>query len=483
MLAKKPLKSQFVLMFVLILTLSVMATITSYGVGYMILIKMIEHQKIYPANYYENKIPEIEAYVRGKGADLLHPSERKELEQFIPLEGISYQVMDVHGTPIYGSVDQRIIQNQEELFRKINATFTTNGKYVKLIPVIDAGGKIEGGVALAYTLTPLTLHYRNITDKIWVVPLFTAILFSPFVYVVIFTWLFAKKFAGNIGKPLNMLADAARKIKEKNLDFHLSYEADNELGRLCQAFNEMKNQLRESLLSQWKAERERQDMVAALAHDLQTPFSTIAGYAEALQEGKDDKRKIEKYLQTIKENAHKGSKLIKDMLYAAELENAGGALELVPVDLSAFLTQKKENYELMGREKKVSIKVQVTYENREQKILSVDVGKLERILDNILSNSIRYTPEHGTIAIHAGVSRDNIRITVCDSGKGFTGKDLAHVFHKFYRGDESRPTKDGHAGLGLYIAKKLVEMHGGRIQAYNAKDGGACIEFLLKLFP
>jgi signal transduction histidine kinase len=291
---------------------------------------------------------------------------------------------------------------------------------------------------------------------------------------------FSKKFVGNIGKPVNMLIDAARKVKEKDLDFHIDYHADNELGKLCEAFNDMKNKLKESLMSQWRAEQERHEMVAALAHDLQTPFSTILAYVESLLEGIYDKQKIEKYLHVIKENANKGANLIKEMLYAAELEHSGAMLDVAPVDIDSFLMRIKESYEMMARKKKISINVEVNHKYHDQKRCPVDEAKLERILDNIILNSLRYTPEQGKITIHAEVADEHVRFTVCDSGKGFSNKDLSNLFNKFYRGDESRSSKNGHAGLGLYIAKKLVEMHGGKIEAWNAKNGGACIEFVLQ---
>ncbi|GAB7388052.1 hypothetical protein BSNK01_18890 [Bacillaceae bacterium] len=226
MLRKMPLKFQFVLMFALILLLSIIATIATYYAGYRIFIKLMEEQKIYPANYYERKIPEIEDSIRAKGAVLLDHGERQELEKIIPLEGISYQVMDVQGTPLYGTDEQRIIKNRDELYRKINSIFRAKGKYRKLIPLIDENGKILGGVALAYTLT---LHYPDSLGKLWIKPFLIAILLSPFFYIILFTWLFAKRFAGHIGKPVNMLIEAAGKIKEKDLDFRLDYAADNAL--------------------------------------------------------------------------------------------------------------------------------------------------------------------------------------------------------------------------------------------------------------
>ncbi|SET14546.1 sensor histidine kinase [Anaerobranca gottschalkii] len=473
MLERKPLKSQFVITFILIVISSIIATIATYYAGYVIYTK-IEYKKVYPANYYEKKIPDIEGYIRKEGVILLNESEKQLLEKIIPSEGILFQVMDENGNMIYGTDYKKLLNGKENLYSKVNTTIRIDGRYTRIIPVFDSQGKISGAVSLSYTLTP---HYPSISDKIMLVPLFILIVFSPFIYIVIFTLFFSKKFAANIGKPVNTLIDASRKIKEKDLDFSIDYYADNELGRLCEAFNEMKNELKKSL-SQWKAEQERQEMVQALAHDLKTPLSVIQGYVESLLEGNYvDTQKTQKYLQVIKDNANKGTNFIREMLYAADLEMSGAELNIAPVDIYSFLMQKKESYEMMTKNKKIDFKVDVTYRNQAEITCPIDVVKLERILDNIVSNSICNTPENGTITINADITCDNICFKVCDTGRGFSSKNLSNLFKKFYRGDESRSSKDGHAGLGLYIAKRLVEMHGGSIVAFNAKHGGACIKF------
>jgi len=449
MLERKPLKSQFVITFILIIISSIISTIITYCAGYIIYTK-IEYKKIYPANHYEKKIPDIEGYIRKEGVILLNGSEKQLLEKVIPAEGILYQVMDENGNMIYGTDYKNLLKSKEALYNKVNTTIAIDGRYVRIIPLFDSQGKMSGAVSLSYKLTP---HYASISDKIMLAPLFILVVFSPFIYIVIFTLLFAKKFAVNIGKPVNMLIDASIKVKEKNLDFNIDYHADNELGKLCEAFNEMKNELKKSLISQWKAEQERHEIVQALAHDMKTPLSVIQGYVESLLEGNYiDIQKSKKYLQVIKDNANKGANLIREMLYAAELETSGAELNIAPVDIYSFLMQKKESYEMMTKNKKIDFKVDVTYENEAEMAFTVDVVKLERILDNIVSNSICNTPDNGTITINTDIACDNICFTVCDTGKGFSNKDLSNLFNKFYRGDESRSSKDGHTGLGLYIA-------------------------------
>ncbi|WP_211233464.1 sensor histidine kinase [Thermicanus aegyptius] len=476
MLEKMSLKSQFILSFVLIMTLSLIATIVTYFGGYLLFLKL-QYEKIYPANYYEKQIPAMEEEIKKKGVSLFNETEKPSLEMLIPSEGVLYQIMDENGSRLYGTEEGKLIKSKEDLYDKINTTFAMNGRYVKIVPIFDSQGTLKGAASFSYTLTP---HYAREQDKMWIMPLFILIAFSPFLYILLFTWLFSKKLSENIRKPVMMLIDASRKVREKDLDFHIEYTANNEVGRLCQSFNEMKNELKNSLLAQWRAEQERQEMVQALAHDLKTPLSVIQGYAESLlDEPSGDLRKREKYLRIITDHARKGLKLIQEMLYASEMERPTATLRITPVDLSSFLMEKKESYEMIGKGKEIHFNVEVVYEKPDQAICPVDVEKLDRILDNIVGNSIRYTPEGGTITIRAQVTHDHVRFTICDTGKGFSKKDLSNLFQKFYRGDQSRSTKEGHAGLGLYVAKKMVEMHGGNMTAFNADKGGACVEFEL----
>lgn len=477
MLEKKSLKIQFIIIFILIIVMSLIATIITYYAGYSIY-GMIQYKKIYPVNYYERKIPDIENYIRNKGIIILNIKEKQYLDKIIPSEGIKYQIMNESGHMIYGTDDKQIINSKEELYNKINTNITSYGRYIKIDPIVDSEGKIIGAVSLSYMLK---IYYINIWDRIWVIPLFSMIIFSPFIYIILFTLLFARKFEDNIGKPVNMLIQASKKIAQKNLDFNINYKADNELGRLCEAFNVMKSELKESLISQWRIEQERHEMVEAIAHDLKTPLSIIKGYVESLLEGNyNDKQKLIKYLNVVKENTDKGSELIKEMLYAAELEGYDAGVYTVKLDIDSFMIRKKENYELIGKDKNINFKVNVNYEKYYKKTCSLDVVKLERILDNIVLNSIHYTPKHGEIIINVDVNDKSIKFTVQDTGKGFSNKDLLSLFNKSYKGDKSRNSKNGHAGLGLYIARKLVEIHGGSIKAFNSEYGGACIEFTLR---
>jgi hypothetical protein len=161
--------------------LSLIATTVTYFVGTSIY-GILEYKKLYPANYYEGKIPHIENYLRKKGIVILNSEEKQSLNKAIPVQGIEYQVMDENGNKIYGTDNEKIINNREELYEKINTKINTNiginKKYTKIIPILDSEGKIRGAVSLSYMLKN---YYVNTEDKIWITPLFVVIIFSPFI--------------------------------------------------------------------------------------------------------------------------------------------------------------------------------------------------------------------------------------------------------------------------------------------------------------
>lgn len=344
--------------------------------------------------------------------------------------------------------------------------------------VVGNNSEISGAVLLSYQIK---MSYVENSANWWLTPLMIVTLLSPFIYIIVFTLIFSKVFTNNINKPLQLLMDASQKIKGKNLDFKISYHSENELGRLCDAFSEMKEELKNSLSTQWKMEQERVEMVESLAHDLKTPLSIILGYSEALigsyTEGDE---KLRRYLAIIMENSEKGSKLVQQMQYTSELERSDIPLHLTVIDIPSFIKRKVSYYELQAIEKKIKIAMQI--QGEVQKSISTDEEKLERILDNIVSNSLQYTPEGGSIHISVKMEPDNVFYEISDSGIGFSKKDIENVFKKFYRGDEARRSTDGHSGLGLYVSKQLAEQLGGSIKVYNNKTGGACVVFWHKVF-
>ncbi|MDU8792148.1 HAMP domain-containing histidine kinase [Clostridioides difficile] len=463
--------TQFRHTFIFIIIASIVATVITYVFALYLYIHFL-NKDIYPPNYYERQVPRIEKYINEKNITLLSQSNEEGLKRTIRGDDMLYQVVDNNGNILYGTNPKKLFKTKEELFNNFINKTVRKGGYIHTVPIKGDNGKIEGAVILFYQVK---ITFANIRGR-FVFAVIIMALFSPFLYIVGFTRWLSKRFVKNINQPLHLLIDASKKIKEKDLDFEIDYYSDNELGKLCSAFSEMKDELKGSLSAQWKMEQERVEMVEALAHDLKSPLSIILGYTDALiGNNTDDNEKLHRYLTVIRENTEKSAALVQKMQYTSDLEKSNIQLNLVPINLPEFLRQKVQDYELQAHQKEVELILKM--QGNIQSPIQIDVDRLTRIFDNIISNSLQYTPSGGNISITVKDEKNCISYEICDSGRGFSSKDLKKALDKFYRGDEARQTKGGHSGLGLYIVKQLVEQLGGSVKIENSKSGGACVKF------
>ncbi|EGT4203103.1 sensor histidine kinase [Clostridioides difficile] len=463
--------AQFRHTFIFIIIASIVATVITYVFALYLYIHSLD-KDIYPPNYYERQVPRIEKYINEKNIALLSQSNEEGLKRTIRGDDMLYQVVDNNGNILYGTNPKKLFKTKEELFNNFINRTVRKGGYIHTVPIKGDNGKIEGAVILFYQVK---ITFANIRGR-FVFAVIIMALFSPFLYIVGFTRWLSKRFVKNINQPLHLLIDASKKIKEKDLDFEIDYYSDNELGKLCSAFSEMKDELKGSLSAQWKMEQERVEMVEALAHDLKSPLSIILGYTDALiSNNTDDNEKLHRYLTVIRENTEKSAALVQKMQYTSDLEKSNIQLNLVPINLPEFLRQKVQDYELQAHQKEVELILKM--QGNIQSPIQIDVDRLTRIFDNIISNSLQYTPSGGNISITVKDEKNCISYEICDSGRGFSSKDLKKALDKFYRGDEARQTKGGHSGLGLYIVKQLVEQLGGSVKIENSKSGGACVKF------
>lgn len=471
----KSLAAQFRRTLILIVTASIAATVLTYMLAFYFFTRS---RDIYPPNYYAGQIDGIEDYIREENMALLSWGREEGLKSMIRGEGMLYQVVDEKGNILYGTISGKPFESEDELINNfLNTTVFRQGYYIYSVPVMDNQGEFAGAVLLSYQIKTTVANERG-----WLVlAAVTAALFSPFLYITGFTLLFSNIYARKINEPLQLLTDASKKITEKDLDFEIDYHSDNELGRLCKAFSEMKEELKNSLSAQWKMEQEHTDMLEALAHDLKSPLSIILGYTDALIENNSGgSEKLCRYLAVIKENTERSTALVRQMQYTSHLEKADMQLHLTLVNLPHFLENKVRHYELQAKQKEIEITLNIQGDLGCPVILDVD--KLDRILDNIVGNSIQFTWKGGRIEISVKTKKQRICYEIHDSGPGFTEKEKKKAFDKFYRGDEARQTQGGHSGLGLYIVKQLAEQLGGDILITDHQSGGACVIFWHKMF-
>lgn len=461
-----------------ILVATVVATLVSYlafGAAFI----AIENGTIQPANYDERKVADVEALVAEKGTALLNASAASQIEDAIGDSALKYQVVDSDGRTLYGTYrPDNVDLDRQMLLSEINTAHTEGDHYVHTVPIFDEKSNLVGAVRCEYALQ---MRFERTEQVAWLVIIFFVLaLVSPVLWLLVFSWRFSRRFAAEIRTPLALLREVAGKISQRDLDFTVDYDEDNELGDLCRAFDDMQKSLSYSLSREWELEQQRRAMVAALAHDLKTPLSVIRAYSEALLDDTplDDEQRG--YIDVIATNVTRSATLIQRIQDVSLLEQAAQPT-LAPCDLRAFLEGQVESMRAQARQQGVNVSLVVALSADGCYLL--DQEALTRILGNLASNSLAVMPEGGTLTVAAEREGENLALEVRDSGPGFTAQDLHHATEEFYRGDAARDTRGGHAGLGLFIVQTLAAQLGGSVTLANNAEGGACVRARLPAQP
>jgi signal transduction histidine kinase len=268
--------------------------------------------------------------------------------------------------------------------------------------------------------------------------------------------------------PLREMDGAAQEIAKGNLTQRVEVRNSDELGRLASSFNEMADSLE-------RGEASKRNMIADVYHELRTPISVVQSGLESF---------MDNILETKPENvaAMHGqilliSRLVNDLQELTLADSGQLSIKKIECDLAQVIGRIQT---AIGAElEDLSIEFSVQIEPDLPKI-NADVHRIEQVLLNLLSNSTRYTPAEGCIRILVkAVGEQNIQVSVCDTGPGLSEDELENVFERFFRADKSRARITGGSGLGLSIARVIVEAHGGSIWAENNADGGASFHFVL----
>lgn len=467
----KSFKKQFIISFIKILILSFIFSIISFSIWF----KVFDYIR-YPANYYEKQVEDIIEGINESHDYVLDERFENKMNEIIPHEGILYQVLDINGNIIYGTLEKKTIENKRDLITSINSNKAFYGNsFARIAPIFDKNSNLKGAIVLNYSLTSKQKTRNNLF-----VLLHNSLIFSPFIFIIIFTLIYAKKLSKNINEPVNILLEASEKIKNKDLDFTIKYKENNEFTKLCNAFEDMRTNLKDSLITQWDLEEKRRENIESIAHDLKTPLTIVNTYSEALADGVVKEEKLKDYIEVIKRNNERALILLNDMNKLSNIENPSFVLEPIEVNIVEFLKLKQDDYELLCEEKSINFKMDIWDLREKSFVAKFDIHALEQVLDNCISNSIRYTEKGESIELNILCRDEEIEFSIIDTGRGFSNEDLKNIFNKFYKRDKSRSFTDGHSGLGMYISKTIVEKHGGSIEALNNEPKGAIIKFNIK---
>jgi signal transduction histidine kinase len=253
----------------------------------------------------------------------------------------------------------------------------------------------------------------------------------------------------------------------------------DELDQLRTTFDSMAARIEDQIRQLEDQDRLRREMVANVSHDLRTPLTHLQGYLETLMLKEDTIKPDERreYLEIALENAKRLGRLVSDLFELAKLDALHEPMERERFPLGELVQDVAQKYRLPARDRGVALNAQLA---GELKWVQADVGLIERALENVLDNALRYTPEGGRIDITIEDIEERLRIEVQDTGAGIAADELPLIFDRFHRaatsgeGDEARG-----AGLGLAIAKRAIELHGGVLSCESSIGEGTTFRFEL----
>jgi two-component system sensor histidine kinase BaeS len=266
--------------------------------------------------------------------------------------------------------------------------------------------------------------------------------------------------AYTLTRTLRELTDATNEIAQGRLGRQVKVRSKDELGELAISFNKMSLDLS-------NATQARRQMTADIAHELRSPLSVLSGYAEALSDGKLPG--TEEVYDILYRETQNLSRQVDD-LRTLSLADAGELpLTIQPVDPGALLERVATRHNLVAQSKGISLRVEAA---DDLPTISVDSERMGQVLDNLVLNAFRYTPEGGELVLSARAVGEAVQLEVKDNGSGITPENLPYIFDRFYRADKSRQS-NGESGLGLAIAKSIVDAQGGKIWAESELGKGS----------
>lgn len=276
--------------------------------------------------------------------------------------------------------------------------------------------------------------------------------------------------AQNMSKPLKNMSKAARAVARGDFSIQVPENRNDEIGELAHSFNHMSTSL-------GNLEELRSSFVANVSHELKTPMTTIAGFIDGILDGTIPADREKEYLTLISNDIHRLSRLVLRMLEASRIQSGQTQIHPVTVDICETMRRVLLGFEQIITNKKISVDA---FFDDEVITVKADPDSIVQVIFNLIDNACKFTPNEGEIRISVTKSGSKASVSVANTGQEIPPNILPYVFDRFYKADQSRGNDKNGAGLGLFIVKSIVNMHGEDITAMS-ENGVTTFRFLLPL--
>ncbi len=383
-----------------------------------------------------------------KGQEILYAGD-----QVTPESLPDYQEEEVKG-----SIGSYVDEEGQLLLKQIDFLYVDN---------------IEGSMFIVTAMEKLLPEIKGMVADM----LISIVLILVFTAGMLVVWIYK-----GIFNPIRKLQIAAENIKDGNLDFTIEPENDDEIGALCQSFEEMRKRLKDSTEEKISNEKENKVLISNISHDLKTPITAIKGYVEGIIDGvADTQEKMDRYIRTIYNKANEMDTLINELTLYSQIDTNRIPYNFNRILVSDYFEDCVEELTLDLENKGIGL-AYFNYAEEDMQIIA-DPEQLKRVIHNIVGNSVKYLDKQkGFINIRVRDVGDFIQVEIEDNGKGIAAKDLPYIFDRFYRTDTSRNSATGGSGIGLSIVKKIIEDHGGSIWATSKEHTGTIMYFVIRKY-
>ncbi|MDR1000423.1 MAG: HAMP domain-containing histidine kinase [Clostridiales bacterium] len=386
----------------------------------------------------------------GWSADFLHM-----LGMYSLYDGYILRVTDVGGKVIWDA-ENHDMALCGQIMGEISARMgDKSGGFEKHNYKIMYDGQLVGAASITY----YGPFFYTENDYLFIKTLNGATIVISLLSVVL-AFIVGNLLARRISGPVTSTANAAGQIAHGN--YNVAFENTSNI----QELKEMVSAVTELVISLREQENLRKRLTSDVAHELRTPLAAVASHLEAMIDGVWEPTPDR--LESCREEVVRIASLVKDLQQLARIDSENLKLDKTGTDLRELTQSVARTFEAVSVKKDLSVSVDGT-----SSVVRADKDRLSQVITNLISNAIKYTPEHGSISATITDTENAGIIKICDNGIGIAPEELPFIFERFYRTDKSRDRKTGGAGVGLTIAKSIVEAHGGTIDVSSKLGAGS----------